>query len=131
MPNNTANANAYHDGTYRRVIWRVLPFLMFCDMFSIIDRFNIGFAKLQFMQELSLDEATVGLAAGAFYVGFTIFEIPSTLLLQRYGIRKTLLRIMGLWGLVSPRPGGPARKSSAPNSINSNLSNEMLAADRA
>jgi hypothetical protein len=87
---------------------------MFCDMLSIIERFNIGFAKLQFMQELSLDEATVGLAAGAFYVGFTIFEIPSTLLLQRYGIGKTLLRIMGLWGLVSPRPGGPARKCQHP-----------------
>jgi MFS family permease len=101
MQYETANANARYDGTYRRVIWRVLPFLMFCDMFSVIDRFNIGFAKLQFMQDLSLNEATVGVVAGAFYVGFTIFEIPSTLLLQRYGIRKTLLRIMGVWGLVT------------------------------
>jgi hypothetical protein len=44
----------------------------FCDMFSVIDRFNIGFAKLQFMQDLSLNEATVGVAAGAFYVGFDL-----------------------------------------------------------
>lgn len=89
------------EAVYRKILWRLLPFLVLCDMFSVIDRFNIGFAKLQFMKDLGLNDAIVGMAAGAFYVGFTIFEIPSTLMMQRYGIRSTLLRIMGLWGAAT------------------------------
>jgi hypothetical protein len=61
--------------TYRRIIWRLLPFLMFCDMFSVIDRVNLSFAKLQFMRDLSLSEATFGAAVGAFYIGFALCGI--------------------------------------------------------
>jgi MFS family permease len=101
MSADIAISTSSRHGTYRRIMWRLLPFLMFCDMFSVIDRVNLSFAKLQFMRDLSLSEATFGAAVGAFYIGFALFGIPSTLLSQRYGIRKTLLRIMGLWGLVT------------------------------
>jgi MFS family permease len=75
--------------------------IVICDILSVIDRLNIGFAKLQFMHDLSLDEAVVGMAAGVFYFGFTLFEIPSNLMLEKAGMRLTILRIMGLWGLAT------------------------------
>src|SRR5579875_2381068 len=86
---------------YRRVAWRLIPFLLVCYAVAIIDRFNIGFAKLQFLHDLKLNDAVFGLAAGAFSVGYVALEVPSNLLLVRVGLRKTLLRIMVLWGLVT------------------------------
>jgi sugar phosphate permease len=86
---------------YRKIAWRLIPFLLACYATAIIDRFNIGFAKLQFLQDLKLDDTAFGLAAGAFSVGYVAVEVPSNLLLVRIGIRKTLLRIMVLWGGVT------------------------------
>ena len=65
----------------------------------MIDRSNIGFAKLQFVRQLGFTEAIYGLGAGAFYWGYILFEIPSNLYMSKYGVRKTLLRIMIMWGL--------------------------------
>jgi sugar phosphate permease len=89
------------DAVYRRIGWRLVPFLLLCYVLAIIDRFNIGFAKLQFIQDLHLDDAIYGFAAGAFSVGYVAFEVPSNLILERIGVRKTLLRIMVLWGVVT------------------------------
>jgi sugar phosphate permease len=86
---------------YRKIAWRLIPFLLACYTTAIIDRFNIGFAKLQFLQDLGLDDAVFGFAAGAFSFGYVALEVPSNLLLVRIGVRKTLLRIMVLWGLVT------------------------------
>ncbi|ASL47895.1 Putative metabolite transport protein NicT [Burkholderia sp. AD24] len=86
----------------RRLFWRItirlVPFLFFCYVFAMIDRLNVGFAKLQFMAHLHLTEAVYGTAAGLLYLGYMLFELPSNLMLQRYGVRTTLLRIMVLWG---------------------------------
>ena len=100
MSNMLNESHSRESFIYRRIVWRLIPFLVVCDILSVIDRLNIGFAKLQFMHDLSLDEAVVGMAAGVFYFGFLMFEIPSNLLLERYGIRKTIMRIMLLWGLA-------------------------------
>ncbi|WP_375784090.1 MFS transporter [Bradyrhizobium sp. Pha-3] len=86
---------------YRRIAWRLIPFLLACYTVAIIDRFNIGFAKLQFLHDLNIDDAVFGLAAGIFSVGYVALEVPSNLLLVRIGVRKTLLRIMVLWGTVT------------------------------
>jgi MFS family permease len=86
------------DAIYRKIARRIVPFLFICYVVNFIDRVNIGFAKLQFLQDLKLDDAVFGLAAGMFFVGYLVFELPSNLLLERIGVRKTLLRIMVLWG---------------------------------
>jgi D-galactonate transporter len=99
MTKNQTPENA--DPIYRKIAWRLLPFLFICYMIAIIDRFNIGFAKLQFLQDLKLNDAIYGLAAGIFSIGYVAFEVPSNLLLERVGVRKTLLRIMVLWGIVT------------------------------
>lgn len=86
---------------YRKIAWRLVPFLLLCYMLACIDRFNIGFAKLQFLHDLKLDDTVYGIAAGIFYIGNILFEVPSNLLLERIGVRRTLLRIMLLWGAVT------------------------------
>ncbi len=86
---------------YGRIGRRLIPFLLVCYLAALIDRLNLGFAKLQFLADLHLDEAVYGVAAGVLYLGYVVFEVPSNLLLTRIGIRRTLLRIMVLWGLFT------------------------------
>ena len=86
---------------YSVVNWRVLPFLAVCYLFAYLDRINIGFAKLQMQHDLALSDAAYGLGAGIFFLGYVLFEVPSNLLLARIGARKTLSRILILWGLTS------------------------------
>jgi sugar phosphate permease len=86
---------------YQKIAWRLIPLLLACYTIAIVDRFNIGFAKLQLLQDLKLDDVAFGLAAGAFSFGYVALEVPSNLLFVRIGVRKTLLRIMLLWGVVT------------------------------
>ena len=86
---------------YAKVGWRILPFLMLCYMIAFLDRINIGYAQLQMKQTLTFSDATYGFGAGIFFVGYFLFEVPSNLLLERIGVRKTLLRIMFTWGIVA------------------------------
>jgi MFS family permease len=89
------------DAAYRKVLWRIMPFLMLCYVVSFIDRSNIGFAKLHFVADLNFNDAIYGIGAGIFYVGYILFEVPSNMVLHKHGVRQTLLRIMVLWGLFS------------------------------
>ncbi len=86
---------------YRKITWRLLPFLLLCYVFAYLDRINIGFAKLQMQQDIGISDAVYGLGAGIFFLGYVIFEVPSNLLLTRIGARRTISRIMVLWGLTS------------------------------
>lgn len=97
----TSAKSAETAAVYRKVTARLLPFLFLCYVLAYIDRANIGFAHLQFSRDIGLSEASFGLGVGLFYAGYMIFEVPSNLFLERAGLRKTLLRIMVLWGLVS------------------------------
>ncbi|NHV25887.1 MFS transporter [Burkholderia sp. D-99] len=89
------------DAIYRKVSWRLIPFLFLCYALSFMDRINIGYAQLQMRQDLDINEAIYGLGAGIFFIGYLLFEVPSNLMLERYGARKTIARIMFMWGLVS------------------------------
>ncbi len=95
------SAVIHRDTLYAKIAWRIMPFLFAGYMIALIDRFNIGFAKLQFQQDLGINDAAFGLAAGMFSLGYIVFEVPSNLLLHRVGVRLTLLRIMALWGSVT------------------------------
>lgn len=86
---------------FTKISWRLLPFLMLCYVIAFLDRINIGFAQLQMKQTLTFSDATYGLGAGIFFVGYMLFEVPSNLLLERIGVRKTMLRIMFAWGIVA------------------------------
>ena len=86
---------------YHRLNWRILPLLAICYFFACLDRLNISFAKLQMQTDLSFSDAVYGLGAGIFFIGYVLFEIPSNLMLPKVGARRTLSRIMVLWGLTS------------------------------
>ena len=86
------------DAAYRRITWRLLPFLMMLWILSWIDRVNIGFAKLQMLSDLKFSETVYGIGAGIFFIGYFLCEVPSNLLLEYIGARKTIARITFLWG---------------------------------
>jgi sugar phosphate permease len=86
---------------YRRAAFSLVPFLLGCYVIAMVDRLNVGYAKLQFMKDLGFNEAVFGMAAGILYIGYILFEVPSNLLLERVGLRLTLLRIMTVWGLFT------------------------------
>jgi D-galactonate transporter len=86
---------------YSKVNWRLMPYLFVCYIFCFLDRVNVGFAKLQMQQQLGFSDTVYGLAAGIFFIGYFIFEVPSNLLLEKVGPRRWIGRIMITWGLVS------------------------------
>jgi MFS family permease len=86
---------------YRKVFWRLMPFLMACYAASYMDRVNIGFAKLQMQQDLGFSETVFGLGSGIFFLGYFLFEVPSNILMHKVGARAWIARIMVTWGLLS------------------------------
>ena len=86
---------------FRKAAWRLMPFLFVCYLFAQVDRMNIAFAKLDMLDDLGFSEAVYGLGAGVFFIGYVLFEVPSNMLLRRYGAHRWLARIMVSWGLVS------------------------------
>jgi ACS family tartrate transporter-like MFS transporter len=84
-----------------KVSLRLLPFLFVLYMVNILDRGNVGFAKLQMLPYLGMDERDFGRFVGLFNIGYFLFEVPSNLLLQRIGARRWISRIMISWGLIS------------------------------
>ena len=90
-----------HAALYRRVVWRLIPFLFLCYLCAYLDRVNVGFAKLQMAEDLGFSETVYGLGAGIFFLGYFLFEVPANLLLHRIGARRCIARIMVLWGLIS------------------------------
>jgi sugar phosphate permease len=89
------------DAVYGRVTRRLMPILFLSYVIAYLDRVNVGFAKLQMLHDLGFSEATYGLGAGIFFVGYCCAEVPSNMVLARVGARKWLARIMVSWGIIS------------------------------
>lgn len=79
----------------------VLPLFVIMFIVNYIDRVNIGFVRSHLETDLGIGAAAYGLGAGLFFVGYAIFEVPSNMLLQRYGARAWLTRIMFTWGVAA------------------------------
>src|SRR5476649_2558570 len=89
------------DALYRKVIFRIVPLFFLGFVVSYLDRVNISYAKLQMATDFGLTNATFALGASVFFWGYMLFEIPSNLVLQRFGARMWIARIMITWGIVS------------------------------
>jgi len=97
-----ANADAgFEARTYSKVDRRLIPFLFLCYILAYLDRVNVGFAKLQMLQDLSLSDAAFATGAAVFFIGYFLFEVPSNILLKRFGARTWIARIMISWGIIS------------------------------
>ena len=80
---------------------RLLPLLFVSYIVAFLDRVNIGFAKLQMASDLGYSDAVYGFGAGIFFLGYFLFEVPSNLLLEKFGARRWITRIMFTWAIVS------------------------------
>src|SRR5438132_5058520 len=85
----------------RKVYLRILPFAILTYFFCYLDRINVGFAALTMNKDIGLDPAIYGMAAGAFFWGYVLFEVPSNIILEKVGARLWIARIMITWGLIS------------------------------
>jgi D-galactonate transporter len=97
----SASTSLSEAAVYRKITWRIMPFLFLCYVLAYVDRVNVGFAKLQMQQALGMSEAVYGLGAGIFFVGYFLFEVPANMMLQRIGARLWIGPIMMAWGVVS------------------------------
>jgi ACS family tartrate transporter-like MFS transporter len=85
----------------RKASWRLLPLIALGYGMAYMDRVNISFASLQMNRELHFSATIYGLGAGFFFLSYAACEIPSNLLLLRFGARRWLARIMVTWGLLA------------------------------
>ncbi|MDR5799780.1 MULTISPECIES: MFS transporter [unclassified Caballeronia] len=96
-----ADSTSFEAQTYAKVGRRLIPFLMLCYLGAYLDRVNVGFAKLQMLNDLRFSETIYGVGAGIFFLGYFLFEVPSNLVLHRVGARNWLARIMLTWAVIS------------------------------
>ena len=97
----SSNTDAIRKSAYRKIAFRLMPFLMLCYFCAYLDRVNVGFAKLQMMSDLQFSEAVYGLGAGIFFIGYFLCEVPSNIVLHKVGARRWIARIMITWGILS------------------------------
>lgn len=85
----------------RTLTLRLIPFLILLYLVAFIDRSAVGFAKLHMNADIGLSDLAYGFGAGLFFIGYFIFEVPSNLMLERYGARRWFARILITWGAIT------------------------------
>jgi MFS transporter, ACS family, tartrate transporter len=98
-------SNPNEAATIRKLRIRLLPFLFALYVVAFIDRINLGFAALTMNRELAITSQQFGFAAGIFFWGYFLFEIPSNLILHKVGARVWIARILVTWGAVATLTG--------------------------
>jgi len=91
--------------TIQKLQIRLIPFLFLLYVVAFVDRINIGFAALTMNKELGMASQQYGMAAGIFFIGYFVFEVPSNLMLHKVGARVWIARILLSWGLVATLTG--------------------------
>src|SRR4029079_2289434 len=94
------------DGTIARSamakdMWRILPLILLAYVIAYMDRVNVSFASLQMNDDLKFSATVYGLGGGLFFLGYALFEVPSSMMLARFSARQWIARIMITWGLLA------------------------------
>jgi len=84
-----------------RLMWRLMPFLFLLYIIAYLDRINMSFAVLQMRGQLGLSERAIGRAGGIFFIGYFFFQLPSNLVLEKFGVRRWISVLMITWGVIS------------------------------
>ncbi|WP_424630124.1 MFS transporter [Bradyrhizobium sp. SYSU BS000235] len=95
------DTSAAEQRVVNKIAWRLMPFIIICYLFAFFDRVNISFAKTHLQHDLGLSNTAYGLGASLFVVGYVLLEVPSNLLLYRFGARRWIARIMISWGIAT------------------------------
>jgi len=82
-------------------MWRLMPFLFLLYIVAYLDRINMSFAVLQMRGQLGLSDRAIGRAGGIFFIGYFLFQLPSNLVLEKFGVRRWISALMITWGVVS------------------------------
>ena len=82
-------------------MWRLMPFLFLLYIVAYLDRINVSFGVLQMRGQLGLSDRVYGRAAGIFFAGYFLFQLPSNLVLEKFGVRRWISALMILWGVIS------------------------------
>lgn len=82
-------------------MWRLMPFLFLLYIVAYLDRINVSFAVLQMRGQLGLSDRVYGRAAGMFFAGYFFFQLPSNLVLEKFGVRRWISGLMVTWGVIS------------------------------
>jgi ACS family tartrate transporter-like MFS transporter len=85
----------------RKVTLRIIPFVFLLYIVSYLDRANIGYAALQMNKELALTSEAFGFISGIFFLGYFLFEVPSNVMLNKFGARAWIARILLTWGVIA------------------------------
>jgi len=90
----------YGDQVIKKVIVRLFPLILILYVVNYIDRVNLGFAALTMNPDLGITPVIFGLVSGIFFIGYVIFEYPSNRMMERYGAKIWLSRIILTWGII-------------------------------
>lgn len=101
MVAGSSELSAVGASAMRKAFWRILPLILVAYLCAYVDRVNVSFAAAQMNHDLAFSATIYGLGGGLFFLGYALFEIPSNLMLVRFGARQWLARIMITWGLLS------------------------------
>jgi ACS family tartrate transporter-like MFS transporter len=82
-------------------MWRLMPFLFLLYIVAYLDRINVSFAVLQMRGQLGLSDRMIGRAQGMFFAGYFFFQLPSNMVLEKFGVRRWIAGLMATWGVVS------------------------------
>ena len=82
-------------------MWRLMPFLFLLYIVAYLDRINVSFAVLQMRGQLGISDRVYGRAAGMFFAGYFFFQLPSNLVLEKFGVRRWISGLMVTWGVIS------------------------------
>lgn len=102
---NIQPVSALEEQTIKRISKRIIPFLIILFVMAFLDRTNIGFAALHMNEAIGITQTIFGLGAGIFFLGYFIAEVPSNILLHRFGARIWIARIMITWGIIAAMMG--------------------------
>ena len=97
--------SALEEQTIQRISKRIIPFLIILFVMAFLDRTHIGFAAVQMHDAIGITQTIFGLGAGIFFLGYFIAEVPSNVLLHRFGARIWIARIMITWGIIAALMG--------------------------
>jgi ACS family tartrate transporter-like MFS transporter len=98
---NSSVEDAIGRSAVRKASWRLIPLIGIGYGVAYMDRVNISFAALQMNRDLHFSATIYGFGAGLFFLSYAICEVPSNLLLVRFGARRWLSRIMLSWGILA------------------------------
>lgn len=84
-----------------RLMWRLMPFLFLLYIVAYLDRINVSFGVLQMREQFGLSDRVIGRASGIFFIGYFFFQLPSNLVLEKFGVRRWISLLMVTWGVIS------------------------------